>query len=437
MNKHKSSVATVWSMLLLLNAYRLPAQATFLPAQDTVLKKEQAHTNAFMEGLLQTGPSFFRQILQNRKPLNVQIIYTQIDRRPDNQPIFRPFYFNVDEGAYFYPASTVKLPVAVLALQKLHELSLPGVDKNSTLITEAAYSKQSPSYNDPAAKDGRPTIAQFIKKIFMVSDNNAFNRLYEFIGQQSINDKLHKMGYADAEILHRLQVSMSPDENRHTNPIGLYNESGSVLYTQPMLVNETRYSVRHDSAGIGFFNNGQLVNHAMDFSGRNRLSLQDLTNMLKSVLFPRAVTAKQRFNLTDDDYRFLKQYMSEWPTESSYPPYNADTAAYWPALDKFLLYGAEKGPVPPGIRIFNKIGGAYGFLTDIAYVVDFNRQIEFMLSATIYCNTDGILNDDRYDYETLGMPFMKQLGKMIYEYELNRPRAVKPDLTAFKINYDN
>ena len=90
----------------------------------------------------------------------------------------------------------------------------------------------------------------------------------------------------------------------------------------------------------------------------------------------------------------------------------------------------------PNIRIFNKVGDAYGFLTDVAYIVDFEKKIEFMLSARIYCNADGILNDDAYDYETTGFPFMKQLGKMIYEYELARPRTVKPDLSAFKMIYD-
>jgi hypothetical protein len=328
------------------------------------------------------------------------------------------------------------MPIALLALQQLHELSLPGLDKNSTLITEAAYSKQSPVYNEPSSKDGRPTVAQYIKKIFMVSDNDAFNRLYELMGQQYINDKLHKMGYADAEILHRLQISMTPVENRHTNPIGFYDAGGKVLYTQPMQFNKVTYSTRHDSAGNAYYSNGQLINHAMDFSSKNRIALQDLTDILRAVLFPQSVPPQQRFNFTDEDYKFVKQYMSQLPTESIYPPYSADTAAYWPAYCKFLLYGSEKGPLPSNIRIFNKVGDAYGFLTDVAYIVDFDKKVEFMLSARIYCNADGILNDDVYDYDKVGMPFMKQLGKMIYEYELNRPRIVKPDLTAFKMNYD-
>ena len=77
----------------------------------------------------------------------------------------------------------------------------------------------------------------------MVSDNDAFNRLYEMMGQEYINDKLHKMGYADAEILHHLEVSMTPDENRHTNPIGFYDADGKILYKQPMLFNEKNTAI--------------------------------------------------------------------------------------------------------------------------------------------------------------------------------------------------
>ena len=395
-----------------------------------------ANADSFLEKLLQSKPAYFGRVLQERKAMKVQIIYTQIDRKANNEPVFTPHRFNIDTADYFYPASTVKMPVALLALQALHELSLPGLDKNSTLLTEAGYSKQTPVYNDATTVDGRPTVAQYVKKIFLVSDNDAFNRLYEFMGQRYVNDKLHRMGYADAEILHRLQISMSPDENRHTNPIGLYDTSGNVLYKQPVLFNQTVYSARHDSAGNGYYSNGQLIPNAMDFSLKNRISLQDLTDVLRSVLFPQSVPPQQRFNFTEEDYRFVKQYMSQLPTESFSPPYGADTAGYWPAYCKFLLYGSEKGSLPANIRIFNKVGDAYGFLTDVAYIVDFDKKIEFMLSARIYCNADGVLNDDHYDYETVGFPFMKELGKLIYAHELARPRTVQPDLSAFKMNYD-
>ena len=76
-----------------------------------------------------------------------------------------------------------------------------------------------------------------------------------------------------------------------------------------------------------------------------------------------------------------------------------------------FYFWCRKRDLPKNIRIFNKLGDAYGQMIDVAYVVDFEKRIEFFLSAIIYCNSDGILNDDKYDYKTIGFPFMKNLGK--------------------------
>ena len=126
--------------------------------------------------------------------------------------------------------------------------------------------------------------------------------------------------------------------------------------------------------------------------------------------------------------------MSQYPGESSYPQY--DSNKIWDGYCKFLFWGSEKQRLPKHIRIFNKIGSAYGFITDVAYVVDFQKNIEFLVSATIYCNRDGIFNDDKYEYSTVGLPFMKWLGTVLYNYESSRTRKYAPDLTEFKIDYE-
>ena len=117
--------------------------------------------------------------------------------------------------------------------------------------------------------------------------------------------------------------------------------------------------------------------------------------------------------------------MHTLPTESQYPTY--DTANYWPSFCKFLYTGSEKGPFPSQLKIFNKVGDAYGFLLDIAYIIDPAKKVEFMLSAVIYCNSDGILNDSKYDYDTIGFPFYKNLGQLIYNYEVQRKKAFLPN----------
>jgi hypothetical protein len=193
------------------------------------------------------------------------------------------------------------------------------------------------------------------------------------------------------------------------------------------------YAGRNTKMGKGYYSGDQLINEPFDFSKKNRLSLQDLHSIMRSIIFPKRVPAKHRFKLTKDDYDFLHKYMSMMPQESKFPPY--DTVNYWDTYVKFLFYGAEKGKADSNIRIFNKPGDAYGFMIDVAYIVDYKHQVEFMLSAVIHCNSDGIFNDDKYDYDTIGRPFMKNLGRVIYDYELKRKRKHIPDLSSMRFNY--
>jgi beta-lactamase class A len=409
-----------------------PARVAMTPAQQ--LKQPGTafpRTDADFRDLLTREAPDLRPVLTDGER-QVQVIFTRIDRKKDNAPNFSHFYYNVQPDRYFYPASTVKMPVAVLALQKLHELQIPGLDRNTTMITEASFNGQTPVYNDPSSPDGRPTISHYIKKIFLVSDNDAYNRLYEFLGQEYINKELHKRGYDSAQIIHRLQVALNEEEHRATNPITFYDSASQVLHRQPLVKSSLPYHPRLTRLGKGFIRQGKLVEEPFDFSQKNRLTLADLHSIQMSVLFPGSVPQGQRFNLSEDDYRFLYRYMSMLPRESDFPSYDS---TYEDAYVKFLLYGGS-GPIEDSsIRIFNKVGDAYGFLTETAYVVDFRSGVEFLLSATIYCNSDGIFNDDQYEYKTVGFPFLKALGKAIYTHELQRKRRHKPDLSPFRFSY--
>ncbi|MCO6478632.1 MAG: hypothetical protein J5I94_18510, partial [Phaeodactylibacter sp.] len=143
--------------------------------------------------------------------------------------------------------------------------------------------------------------------------------------------------------------------------------------------------------------------------------------------FPDAVPPGERFNLTPEDYRFLWKYMSMLPRESDYPQYKE-----WDSYVKFFLFGDSKEPIPDHIRIFNKVGDAYGFLTDVAYVVDFKNKVEFLLAANLHVNKNQTYNDGMYEYDEIGFPVLARLGRLIYEYELERPRKYAPDLEGLK-----
>jgi hypothetical protein len=384
--------------------------------------------------LLLRNDQRLRPFLEQKDSLMIQVIYTRIDRDRDNKPVFEDFYYNVNPARYFYPASTIKMPTAMLALEKLDQLGIIGLDQDATMITGWDHGRQTGVYNDPTARDGKPSVGQYVKKIFLVSDNDAQNRLYEFLGQKYLNEAMHLKGFPEVELIHRLQISLTEEENRATNPVSFFDSSGNKIYDQPGAYNDKPYFARKDLLGKGYMNNGRLVSGPLDFSARNRISLPSLHQVLKAIMFPRSVPANSRFHVQDTVLNMVRKYMSAYPAESGIPQYQ--TPEYYPAYCKFLLYGAEKNAaLIPDVRIFNKVGDAYGFLLDIAYVADFRNEVEFMLSAVIYCNQDGILNDDKYDYDAVGFPFLKYLGETIYAYELSRPRQHKPDLSEFRIDY--
>jgi beta-lactamase class A len=421
--------------LVLFPACKTPSKISMPQSIETISDSSiyiNGTTHSYLANLLRQNPDRFQSVLSNPDH-KVQIIYTQIDREKNMKPLFKDYYFNINDSTYFYPASTVKLPIAILALQKLNELNIHGLDRNTTMITEADHSRQSEVYNDPSTPDGRPTIEHYIKKILLVSDNDAFNRLYEFLGQEYINNSLHKMGYDEVQIIHRLEISLTEDENRHTNPVKFFDTSDKLIYEKPLTESKLVYAQRNTKMGKGFYRAGELVNEPFDFSKKNRMSLTTLHNIVRSVMFPDAVPKKQRFNLTNDDYDFLRKYMSMTPLESTFPFYDKEN--YWDNYVKFLFYGAEKTPRKDGIRIFSKPGDAYGFMIDAIYFADYKNNVEFMLSAVIHCNSDEIFNDNKYDYDTVGLPFMKNLGQMIYEHELKRQKKVIPNLDKFKYNY--
>lgn len=394
----------------------------------------QPTTDAFLQSILSANKdSLFQTVLSNPNEYRLQIIYTQINRDKKNNPAFKNYYFNFDPLFYFNPASTVKLPLAALSLEKLNEMKMAGVNKYTSMQFDSAYPRQVKELYDSSSENYYPSIAQFIRKAFLISDNDAYNRMYQFVGQQTINRNLHTKGYNGTRITRQF-MGYTEEENRHTNPVDFLDKDGKVIYHQPMQYNTDPFDFSHIvKIGKAHYNNkDSLINEPIDFTKVNNLPLEDFQQILQSILFPLSVPEKQRFNLTKDDDAFMKQFLSQYPSETDYPKY--DTAQYYDSYVKFFFQDSTH-KMPSHIRVFNKVGWAYGFLIDASYVVDFKNNIEFMLAAVIYANSDGILNDDTYDMETVAHPFTWQLGQTIYNYELKRKRKHKPDLSDFKIQY--
>jgi hypothetical protein len=396
----------------------------------------QQPDTVFLKNLLESHPDLFSHILNHPTHNEVQILYTQIDRDENNIPHFKSYSYRLNANHYFYPASTVKLPTAIFTLEKLNELHIAGLNEKSVMITDSAFAGQTRVTKDSTSKSGLPSIDNYIKKILLVSDNDAYNRLYEFVGREEINTKLKKYDLNGTRIIGRLAIGDKGESTKHTNPVDFY-KGKKLVYHKPALYDDHEYPMHPENMiqGKGYLDkNDKLVMEPFDFSHNNIYPLADQQLVLNRLLFPETFPKEQQYNLTNEQYRFIYHYMSMWPTESRHPTYNQ--LEYFPAYCKWLFYGGDSlAMINPNIRIFNKIGDSYGYDIDNAYIVDFKNKVEFILSAVVQSNEDGIYNDNKYEYKTVCLPFMKNLGQVIYQYELKRERKYKPDLKKFKFSY--
>lgn len=388
-----------------------------------------------LQAILADGDSTLSYVLQNGEKHEIQIRYTQVDRDKNNEPILTSFSFKEDENKYFYPASTVKMPVAFLALQRLNEiqeeLSNDEINRHSRLKYGAGMNPQEVMTVDSSSPTGYPQVAHFIEQIFSVSDNEAYNRLYEFLGQDYINEELRKKGvFKNSRIRTRVGIEgFDTEANKYTNPIKILSMNGEELLSQDeyYALYDDFPEVSRTSKGIAYYDEDQdtIVQEAFDMSEKNFISLRDLEASLQRVIFPNLFETDQQFRVTEDQYDFLYRIMPMPPLGFSY---HQDTGhEYYDSYVKFFYNGDSHDPISDYIRVFNKVGWAYGTLTDCSYIIDTKNKIEFFLTATILTNENQTFNDGKYEYEEVGLPFFSSLGRSVYQYELQRRRRYIPD----------
>lgn len=371
-----------------------------------------------LDQAIEQAEPIVQQLLDDSRH-EIQIRYTQIKRDTAGLPSFVTHSVNEDSDAYFYPASTVKLPVAVLALQRLNELKADdlAIDSSTPMhIYDAAF-EEAIALADSTKADGSLTVSHLIKKIFLVSDNDAYNYLFDFLGRDYINAQLKKKGLSQTQIQHKFLFGA----NNNQTWSYVFLKGADTLYMQPSISSEVTLSTNARKGlakGKGYQSDGQLIQQPFDFSAKNRISLADLEGVMKRVIFPEAFAEDQRFNLTEKDYSFLRFWMSRNTLESQEPNYAADST-YYDSYGKFFVYGDRPGQMNDTVRIYNKVGYAYGTLTDIAYIVDRVHAVEFLLSATILVNENQIFNDNTYEYDEKGIPFLGALGRAILAFERN------------------
>jgi hypothetical protein len=333
-----------------------------------------------------------KRIMDNPEAFELQIIYTQIIKGKNNKITLKDYTYNLNKDNYFYPASTVKFPIAVMALEKLN--SIPNTSINSQFTIEG--------------KSNSLKFAEEISRVFAVSDNDASNNLFEFIGFDYLNKNMESKGLKPFRVNHRLST---PNSGSKTIKSIMLTKDDQTSEHFPSYTTEKYGPLQLNKIkkGIGYLDNDTLVKEAFDFSNKNYYPLETLHNTLKRIVFPNNFKESERFHITEKDRAFILFSMQNLPKNAGY-----DSKEYYDGYCKFFMFGDTKENIPNSVKIYNKVGDAYGTLTDCAYIVDSEKDIEFMVSATLLVNKDGIFNDNVYEYDEVGLPFLAELGRQLY-----------------------
>ena len=352
-----------------------------------------------------------KAVRENLEAHQVQLLLIKIEEKNQSRT-FKSYGFQQEDSTYFYPASTVKLPIAVLALQKIKYLQARGIPitKDSPLHVIDPETGKYVQKTDSTESQNQLTIAHLIKKIFLVSDNDAYNYLFDFLGKKAINQEIKQRGIKHTAIRHKFLFG-ADNENSWEY---VFFDNQDTIYHQ-----KSRYSsplpalrLKEQLKGEAFLSHGHKVETPMDFSQKNWMALSAQLELLKRIIFPEEFTAEEQFDLSQDDLDFLRYWMSRSTLESEITAYTPPE--YYDSYGKFFLYGDTKGAMTDQVRIYNKVGYAYGTLTDIAYIEDKANKTAFFLAGTILVNENQIFNDDTYEFDEKGIPFLAEVGRQLY-----------------------
>lgn len=362
-------------------------------------KEETDNTPPLKKALSSISPNI-KKVMDSLEQYEVQIMYTRIGRENDTIT-FTDYSFQSDPNNYFYPASSVKLPVAILALEKLN--TIQNFDSSTKFYVEGDTIET--------------TIENEISKIFAVSDNEAYNRLFEFLGQDEINTSLHNIGIKNVRISHR--VATLNADNITTKPLIIYLNDSTTAYREKIINTALRpLKLNTIKKGTSYINeDDELIEEPFDFSLKNYYAINAQHDVLKRIVFPQKFSEEERFKITEEQRAFILNAMQALPKEKGYT-----SNEYYDSYVKFFMFGDSKKAISPHIKIYNKVGYAYGTLTDCAYIKDTNNNIEFLLTATILVNKNQTFNDNTYEYDTVGIPFLAELGRELHTIEVERKK---------------
>lgn len=373
-----------------------------------------AASDGWLEARLRADPHFLKLVADPAK-YRLQILVAEVVQAPDGARRLVRHGYRVG-AEYIYPASAIKTFASVAAMRAVAALPPTPSGARADLDTPLAVctfgADRCARTRDRSNRDGGAiTLGHEIRKTQIVSDNDAFNLLYNFVGHRELNEYLHTHGFPDVRVEHRLSTGERPAGHRRTPRLELrvgdeilaIPERVSDLVTRPADAPAIPVGVAHRGP------DGGDIPAPKDFLDNNAAPLCALQRLTVALVAPELGAVD--LGLAPADRERLLAAMQVDPHASRNPRYTSPSQN----VDRFkpLLPGIARVRPRARIRYVNKAGKAYGFHLENAYISDLETGRAFLVAAAIHADRDGVVDDDRYDYADVTVPFFADLGELL------------------------
>ena len=350
---------------------------------------------------------FLKEIIKEKEDYEIQILLTKIDQY-NSKVDFQEYKYQLDDNKYFYPASTIKLPIVVLTLKKINELRSKGSE--ITLKSKITLNYKD-DYSELVIRDSITSFQNLIADVFLVSDNSASNILIDFIGYNYFNHEMENAGFDKTYLNHKFNPD--PYVNSTWQISDLDNNIISSIHDNQKIIKADEKTNGLEKGERRYFK-GEILEESLNFSKKNRSSITDMHHLIKYIFYPEIFDITNTFNLNVEDYDFLRYWMSRFTYEDIGEKFIGDEK-FFETYNKFFIHGDEQSVSNEQIRVYNKIGQAYGTSIDNGLIKNYQDNVEFILTATIYTNKNKVINDNLYEYDDLAVPFLAKLSRAIYQ----------------------
>jgi beta-lactamase class A len=255
------------------------------------------------------GKVLFVKVNETQKTSQFDYYYYQAIYRDTNKNNFQD---SNDQG-FFNPASTVKVGISALVLEQLNQMKLPKETEYRILGSSRWYSFD---------KD--------IKRVLIISDNEASNRLILFLGFQNLNLKMRTKGLNSFSV------------NR-------------LMLNQGTLVNSPAFEIRFQRT-ITQLPPQTVFQYFSCFEVKQKLgncaSATDLAEILIRLVQPDVYSPEKKFDLREEDRLWLQEVMSQTPQEAGFD-YEDTFCRFLEPLSQKIAYKTGKLLSKCGVSLFS------------------------------------------------------------------------------------